>query len=127
MGQCRNWFDKFRLRDFSLKYEPRSGRLNIVDDGQIKSDRHVTVREIEEMLKISKSTIDRHIFTTSWSRQNNDIWIPHELKEIHLTKRINACDLHLSKEPNDQFGCLLSSAEQIERSGQRKTARIDQS
>ena len=32
-----------------------------------------------------------------------------------------------SKEPNDKFECPLSSTEQIERSGQRKTAKIDQS
>ena len=48
--QCRNWFDKFRSGDFSLKEDPRSGRPNEVDDDQIKaiieSDRHVTVREI---------------------------------------------------------------------------------
>ena len=63
--QCRNWFDKFRSGDFSLKDEQRSGRPNKVDDDQIKaiieSDRHVTVRKIEEKLKITKSTIDRDI------------------------------------------------------------------
>ena len=56
--QCRNWFDKFRPEDLSLKYEQRSGRPNEVDNDQIKaiieSDHHVTVREIEEMLKIPK-------------------------------------------------------------------------
>ena len=49
--QCRNWFDKFRSEDFSLKDEQRSDRSNEVDDDQIKaiieSDRHVTVRKIE--------------------------------------------------------------------------------
>ena len=49
--QCRNWFDKLRSGDFSLKDEQRSGRLNEVNVDQIKakieSDRHVTVREIE--------------------------------------------------------------------------------
>ena len=63
--QCQNWFDKFGSGDFSLKGEQRSGRPNEVDDDQInaiiESDRPVTVREIEEMLKIPKSTIDRHI------------------------------------------------------------------
>ena len=63
--QCRNWFDKFRSGDFSLKDKKRSVRPNEVDDDLIKamieSDRHATVREIEEMLKIPKSTIDRHI------------------------------------------------------------------
>ena len=52
------------------------------------------MREIEEMLKIPKLTIDRHIQRLGLVKKL-DIWIQHELKEIHLTKRINACDLHL--------------------------------
>ena len=44
--QCRNRFNKFRSGDFSFKDEQSSGRLNKVDDDQIKaiikSDRHVT-------------------------------------------------------------------------------------
>ncbi|EFN64998.1 Histone-lysine N-methyltransferase SETMAR, partial [Camponotus floridanus] len=58
--QCRNWFDKFRSEDFSLKDEQRSGRPMNADDEQIKAiielDRHVTEREIGEKLKIPKST-----------------------------------------------------------------------
>ena len=50
------------------------------------------MREIEEMLQIPKSTIDRHIQRLGLVKKL-DIWIPHELKEIHLTKRINPCDL----------------------------------
>ena len=74
------------------KDEQHSGRPNEVDNDQIKaiieSDRHVTVREMEEMLKIPKSTIDRHIQGLRLVKKL-DIWIPHEFKEIHLTKRIN--------------------------------------
>ena len=61
--QCRNWFDKFRSGAFSLKDKERSGRPNEVHDDQIEAIielyRHVTVREIEEMLKILKSTVKR--------------------------------------------------------------------
>ena len=32
-----------------------------------------------------------------------DIWIAHELKEIHPTKPINACDLHLKRNEFDSF------------------------
>ena len=87
--QYRNWFDKFRSGDFSLKDEQRSGRPNEVDDDQIKaiieSVRHVNVREIGEMLKIPKSTIDRHIQRLGLVTKL-DIWIPYKLKEIHSTK-----------------------------------------
>ena len=84
--QCRNWFDNFRSGDFSLKDEQPSGRPNEVDDHQIKaiieSDRHVTMREIEKMLKIPKSTIDRLIQRLGIVKILH-ICIPHELKEIH--------------------------------------------
>ena len=103
--QCSNWFDKFRSREFLFKEEQRSGRPNKVDDGPIKviieSDRHVTVREIEEILKIPISTIDRH--TRLGLVKKLDNWITHELKEIHLTKCINARDLLLKRNEFDPF------------------------
>ena len=54
------------------------------------------------MLKIPKSTIDRHIQHLGLVKKL-DIWIRHELKEIHLIKRINACDLHLKRNEFDPF------------------------
>ena len=71
-----------------------------------ESDRHVTMREIEEMLKIPKSTIDRHIKCLGLVKKL-DIWIPHELKEIHSIKRFNACDLHLKRNEFDPFLRLI--------------------
>lgn len=76
------------------------------DDEQIKGiielDRHVTEREIVEKLKIPKSTIHNHIKRLGLVKKL-DIWVPHELKEIHLTKRINACDIHLKRNEFDPF------------------------
>ena len=54
------------------------------------------------MLKIPKSTIHRHIQRLGLVKKL-DIWIPHELKEIHLTKCINTCDLHLKCNEFDPF------------------------
>ena len=104
--QCRNWFTKFRSGDFSLKDEPRSGRPSEVDDDQIKAlielDRHVSEREIGEKLNIPKSTVHKHIKSLGLVKKL-DIWVPHELKEIHLTNRINACDMHLKRNEFDPF------------------------
>ena len=41
------------------------------------------MQEIKEMLKIPKSTIDRHIQRLGLVKKL-DIWIPHGLKEVHL-------------------------------------------
>jgi len=95
--QCQNWFRKFSSGDFSLKDEPRSCRPN-----RIELDRHVTEREIGEMLNIPKSTVHYHIKSLALVKKL-DIWVPHVLKEIHLTHRINACDMHLKRNEFDPF------------------------
>ena len=97
------WFRKFRSGDFSLKDEPRSGRPNELDDDQIKAlielDRHVTEREKGEKLNIAKSTVHYHIKSLGLVKKL-DIWV---LKEIHLTHRINVCDMHLKRNGFDPF------------------------
>ena len=60
------------------------------------------MREIEEMLKIPKSTINHHVQRLGFVKKL-DISIPYELKKIHLTKRINSCDLHLKCNEFDPF------------------------
>ena len=35
--------------------------------------------------------------------QKLDTWVPHELKEKHLTQRINTCDLLKKRNENDPF------------------------
>ena len=64
------------------------------------------MQEIEEMLKIPKSTIDHHIQRIGLVMKL-DIWIPHKLKEIHFTKHIKACDLHLKRNELDPFSKLF--------------------
>ena len=84
---------------FSLKDAPRSDRPSDVDEDDIKAlielNHPVTVREIEEKLKIqikSLGLVKRFV-----------IWVPHELKEVHLTNRISACDMHLKRNEFDAF------------------------
>lgn len=104
--QCQNWFAKFRSGDFSLKDEKRSGRPVEVDDDLIKaiidSDRHSTTREIAEKLHVSHTCIENHLKQLGYV-QKLDTWVPHELKETHLTQRINICDLLKKRNENDPF------------------------
>ena len=56
---CQKWFAKFHAGDFSLDDAPRSGRPVGVDSNQmetlIENGQRYTMREIADILKISKS------------------------------------------------------------------------
>ncbi|CAK9821561.1 Histone-lysine N-methyltransferase SETMAR [Anthophora retusa] len=61
----QRWFKKFQDVDFSLNDEKRSGRPINIDKDQIssliESNPHYTTREIAEMLRISKSSVENHL------------------------------------------------------------------
>nr|BAO79485.1 transposase [Campsomeris sp. Cas_Ok01] len=104
--QRRNWFERFRSGDFSLKNAQRSGRPVEVDETHIKaiidSDRHSTTRDIAEKLNVSHTCIEKKLKTLGYVKKL-DLWIPHQLKEIHLTQRISICDSLLKRNENDPF------------------------
>lgn len=68
----------------------------------IELDRHVTVREIAENLNVSHTTIENHLKYLGLVKKF-DIWVPHELKEIHLTQQINICKMLLKRNEIDPF------------------------
>ena len=98
--QCQNWFARFRSGGFHLKDAPRSGRPTEVYDDKIKAmienKRRSTAREIAEKLNISHTCVERHLKQLGYLLKL-DIWVPHKLYEIQLTKRISICDLHKIK------------------------------
>ena len=62
---CQKWFAKFRTRDFSLDDAPWSGRPVEADSDQIETltenNQRYTTREIANILKISKSSVEKHL------------------------------------------------------------------
>ncbi|XP_014614689.1 PREDICTED: histone-lysine N-methyltransferase SETMAR-like [Polistes canadensis] len=51
----------------------------------IEADRHVTTREIAEKVNVSHTTIENHLKRVGLVKKL-DIWVLHDLKEIHLTQ-----------------------------------------
>lgn len=104
--QCQRWFARFRSGNFNVQDAPHTGRPTTTDDHKIKAlietNRRMTTREIAEKLDISNSTVYLHLQQLGYVNKL-DVWVPHELKEIHLTKRINICDSLLNRNQNDQF------------------------
>jgi len=104
--QCQNWFARFCDGDFSVKDAHRSGMPSKIDDDEMKAlvqaNKHSTVRELVTALKVSVGSVHGHLKSLGFVKKL-DIWVPHELKEIHLTNRMSVCDQLIKREENDSF------------------------
>ena len=57
---------------------------------------------IAEKLNISHTCIERHLKQLGYVNKL-DIWVPHKLNKIQLTKRISICDSLLKRKEIDPF------------------------
>ena len=97
---------KFRAGDFSLDDSPQSGRAVEVDRDQIETlienNQCYITREIADILKTSKSSIENHFHQLGYVNCF-DVWVPHKLSEKKLLDRISACNSLLKHNKNVLF------------------------
>ena len=67
----------------------------------IENNLRSTTREIAEKLNISDTCLERHLKQQLSYVKKLDIWVPHKLNEIQLTKRISICDYLLKRNETD--------------------------
>ena len=76
---CQKWFAMFHSGDFSLDNAPQSGRPVEVDSNQIETlienNQCYTTREIADILKISKSSVENHLHQLGYVN-HLDVWVP---------------------------------------------------
>ena len=81
---CQKWFAKFRAGGFSLDEAPWSGRPVEVDSDQIETlienNQCYTMREIANILKISKSSTENHLHQLGYVNHFH-VWAPHKRKK----------------------------------------------
>jgi len=62
----------------------------------VQANKHSMVRELATALKVSVGS--GHLKSLGFVKKL-DVWVPHELKEIHLMNRV--CDQFIKREEND--------------------------
>ena len=81
---CQKSFEKFRAGDFSLDDAPWSGRPVEFDSNQIETltenSQHYTTREIANILKISKSSVENRLHQLGYVN-HFDVWVSHKLSK----------------------------------------------
>ena len=82
------------------------GRPVEVDSDQIKTlienNQRYTMREIANILKISKSSAENHLHQLGYVNRF-DVWVPHKLSKKTLLDRISSCDSLLKRNENVPF------------------------
>ncbi|XP_020298124.1 histone-lysine N-methyltransferase SETMAR-like [Pseudomyrmex gracilis] len=103
---CKRWFARFRSGEFNLQDAPRSGRPNSVDDDQllatVKSDRHLTTREIAKRFGIHHTTVMDRLKKLGMVKKL-DVWVPHKLSEKNIMDQSLACESLLKQNSLDPF------------------------
>ncbi|XP_076302370.1 histone-lysine N-methyltransferase SETMAR-like [Lasioglossum baleicum] len=103
--QYQNLFARFRSGDFSFEVEVVSVEFDEIHiKATIDSDFHSTTRDIAEKLDVSHTLncIEKKFKMFGYVKKL-DLWIPHQLMEIHLTQRIIICDSPLKRNEIDPF------------------------
>ena len=89
-----------------LENAPRSGRPVEVDSDQIETitenNQRYTMREIANILKISKSSCENHLHQFGYVNRF-DVWVPHNLSEKNLLDHIFTCNSLLKRNKNVPF------------------------
>ncbi|CAH1973945.1 unnamed protein product [Acanthoscelides obtectus] len=91
------WYGEFKRGRVSISDDPRVGapKTAVTQENVhavrklIIEDRHVTYREIEASLKISKSSIQKNLHKELGVRKLVSRWIPHLLTEEQKAARVN--------------------------------------
>ena len=68
----------------------------------MEQDPKTTVRELAEELEVSPTTVSTHLKSIGKVKKL-DKWIPHELKEEHMRRRMEICLSLLQRERTDGF------------------------
>ena len=68
----------------------------------IENNRRSTTREIAEKLKLSHPCVEKHSKQLGYV-DKFDIWVPHKLNDIQLTRRTSICDSLLKRNKTDPF------------------------
>ena len=103
---AKHWFREFKEGNFDLEDKTHPGRPVEVDlkvlKELIEDDPRLTARNLAEELGCSHVAVEKHLHELGKSWKYG-AWIPHELNDNHLKKRVDACMELLTSHRNTEW------------------------
>lgn len=87
----QRWLAHLRSGNFDVQDTPHTSYTATTDDDEIQSrvetNRRLATREVAEKLHLLNLIVFLHLQQVGCVNKQ-DVWVPYELREIHLAKRI---------------------------------------
>jgi len=104
--QCRNWYQRFESKNYSLEDEPCTGRPPSLENSvllaAVRDNPRSSTRELGELLGYSHQTVARHLTELGFTKKLGR-WIPHSLREDQLEQRVTICNSLLSRNRRNEW------------------------
>lgn len=108
--QCREWFQRFKNRDFDIKDKERPGQPKRFEDAELVAlldeDPCQTQEELAISLKVTHQAISKRLKALGMIQKQGS-WVPYELKPRDVERRLLASEMHLERHERKSF-CIVS-------------------
>lgn len=103
---CKFWFRRFKDGDFDVSDQPRSGAPRKLEGDDLeellRENPAQTQEELAEQLGVDRSTVARRLHEMGKILKLGK-WVPHELSENSIIRRLNTCVSLLSRQRKKDF------------------------
>ena len=102
----RDWFRRFKNNDFDLEYKEHSGIPKRFEDEELEAptreDSRQAQAELVESLGFDHTTVSKRLKALRMI-QNQEFWVPYELKPINVEWHLVTCELLLQRQERKGF------------------------
>ena len=103
---CRYWFQRFKSGDFDVNDKERDGAPKKFQNEELEElldiDPCQTLEELSAALDVDRSTVGKRLHALGMVQKAGN-WVPHELKERDIERRLVTCEMLLQRQERKGF------------------------
>lgn len=106
LATVNNWFQRFRTGDFEVEDKEREGAPKKLQDEELKNileqDNTLRLVDMAAILNIDGSTVGKRLHAMGMVQKYGN-WLPHDLKEKDVERRLVTCEMLLEQQNRKSF------------------------
>lgn len=103
---CAYWFRRFKNGDFDVNDKERSGQPKKFEDAELQAlldeNSAQTLAELSDALQVTSAAVSKRLHAMGKILKEGK-WVPHELRERDIERRLVTCEMLLDRYKNHSF------------------------